>query len=409
MSIEAYNWWMQQSHLPPAERVVLGVLCHHHNGRTGRCDPAQSTVAESAGMVERTVRRHIKSLEHQGLLSRKKRGGHGEGRMSDFFELHFDFTGKTDEGNRTIRANSEADGLPDNSCTSDEGLPDNFGGATGQFGGGLPDTALSGKQEGTGKEQEYSPCSPPVETTFADTAQPGLPFAPLPAEKVTLRDALTAPLTAFASVEAASSYVAYRHRLGKPLSEAGAKRTAEQLRQIAERGGDPDDALALIEKHGLAGLKADWYFEAKAGAPTGTSLAVIDHGTGPAPDPVVQAVDAYNAKAAEHGWSRCQNLTPGRRRKINARLRECDGIEGWHYALSEVEKSEFLMGRVSGRDGTAFKMRIDFMAQPESFARIMEGVYDRGSAKGHAQPTSTAARDAGDIRRVLERRHGGAV
>jgi len=64
-----------------------------------------------------------------------------------------------------------------------------------------------------------------------------------------------------ASPEAASSFVAWRKRVKKPLTEAAALRIIKTLIAIKTAGGDPDDALAMAEEHGWQTIKAEWYFK----------------------------------------------------------------------------------------------------------------------------------------------------
>lgn len=63
------------------------------------------------------------------------------------------------------------------------------------------------------------------------------------------------------SREAASSFVAWRKRVRKPLTEAAALRILKTLAAIQAAGGDPDDALAMAEEHGWQTIKAEWYFK----------------------------------------------------------------------------------------------------------------------------------------------------
>jgi hypothetical protein len=63
------------------------------------------------------------------------------------------------------------------------------------------------------------------------------------------------------SQSAASSFIAWRKRVKKPLSETGALRIAKTLAAIRAAGGDPSDALAMAEEHGWQTIKAEWYFK----------------------------------------------------------------------------------------------------------------------------------------------------
>ena len=62
------------------------------------------------------------------------------------------------------------------------------------------------------------------------------------------------------SPEAAKSFIAYRKKQKLALTETAAKRIAKTLVEIANRGGDPVDALGLAEERAWRGVKAEWYF-----------------------------------------------------------------------------------------------------------------------------------------------------
>lgn len=70
-------------------------------------------------------------------------------------------------------------------------------------------------------------------------------------------------LSHHASKEASDSFVAWRKRTKKPLSEAAALRIAKTLAAINAAGGDSSDALGMIEEHGWASIREDWYWRAE--------------------------------------------------------------------------------------------------------------------------------------------------
>lgn len=71
-------------------------------------------------------------------------------------------------------------------------------------------------------------------------------------------------IEAWASPDAASSFIAYRKKSkGKALTITAAKRLANNLKAIFDRGGDTDDALGLAEERGWQTVEADWYFNTK--------------------------------------------------------------------------------------------------------------------------------------------------
>lgn len=85
------------------------------------------------------------------------------------------------------------------------------------------------------------------------------------------------------------------------------------------------------------------------------------------------AVDMWNESCASSGLPRVQMLNAKRRRGVMARLGECGGLEGWRVALEKVAASDFLTGRTGKSD---WRATFDFLCQPSSFAKLMEGAYD---------------------------------
>ena len=52
------------------------------------------------------------------------------------------------------------------------------------------------------------------------------------------------------------------------------------------------------------------------------------------------AVTAWNELASRHGLAQIVRLTPQRKQKLIARLKDCGGISGWIAALEKVSKME---------------------------------------------------------------------
>jgi hypothetical protein len=92
------------------------------------------------------------------------------------------------------------------------------------------------------------------------------------------------------------------------------------------------------------------------------------------------AFDAYNDLASELGLSKAQALTTSRRRKIAARLDECGGLIGWRDAIDKIRGSPFLRGA----NDRGWRADLDFILQPSSFTRLMEGAYDRTNQRNPA-------------------------
>lgn len=114
--------------------------------------------------------------------------------------------------------------------------------------------------------------------------------------------------------------------------------------------------------------------------------------TGGSGDPLKACFDLWNTLADELSLPKVQVLSDKRKRSLKARLKECDGVEGWKVALDEVRKSDFLQGKVRGRD---WKCDFDFLLQQSSFIKVMEGRY-RNSKPG---PNSSALQELENMRR----------
>lgn len=96
-------------------------------------------------------------------------------------------------------------------------------------------------------------------------------------------------------------------------------------------------------------------------------------------DEASQAVNAWNEMAAECDLAQVQKLTPDRRKKLNKRLKDCDGIEGWMYALGKIRSTPGLQGKA----GKPWKANLDFLIQESKFVKLMEGGYDGWTANGY--------------------------
>jgi hypothetical protein len=62
--------------------------------------------------------------------------------------------------------------------------------------------------------------------------------------------------------EAAKSFVAWRKKAKRPLTETAALRIAKTLAAIVAAGGDASDALGMAEERGWQTIRPDWYFKA---------------------------------------------------------------------------------------------------------------------------------------------------
>jgi uncharacterized protein YdaU (DUF1376 family) len=85
------------------------------------------------------------------------------------------------------------------------------------------------------------------------------------------------------------------------------------------------------------------------------------------------AFELWNKMAIDHpSLPKAQHLTDTRKKRLQQRLIECGGIDGWQAALAKVSASAFCQG---GND-RGWVADLDFMLQQSSFTRLMEGKYD---------------------------------
>jgi hypothetical protein len=98
----------------------------------------------------------------------------------------------------------------------------------------------------------------------------------------------------------------------------------------------------------------------------------------------LEAFNAYNDLAQRVGLPIARSLTPQRRQKLMARLREHGGLESWRIAMANIERSAFLQGR-NNRGWTA---DLDFVLSASKYAKLVDGVYGNG-AHAEAKPKET--------------------
>ena len=99
------------------------------------------------------------------------------------------------------------------------------------------------------------------------------------------------------------------------------------------------------------------------------------------PDDIEIAFDLWNELAERTDLSRCSSRNDKRRKAIKLRLEEAGGLEGWKFALSKIEANSFLLGQ----NDNGWRASLDFLLQPSSFAKVIEGQYDRAEKKSSAQ------------------------
>jgi uncharacterized protein YdaU (DUF1376 family) len=87
---------------------------------------------------------------------------------------------------------------------------------------------------------------------------------------------------------------------------------------------------------------------------------------------VDDVISAWNDLAQECGLSKVTKVTETRRRHIKARIAEYDS-DDWSKAMGAIYRSKFLRGE----NDRGWKADFDFLLQPKSFIKLVEGSYDR--------------------------------
>jgi len=75
----------------------------------------------------------------------------------------------------------------------------------------------------------------------------------------------TTILSHHADPEAVDSFISWRKKIKKPLTDRAAKMIAKTLAEINSAGGDATEALDIIQERGWLTIKTDWYWRAVNG------------------------------------------------------------------------------------------------------------------------------------------------
>lgn len=108
-------------------------------------------------------------------------------------------------------------------------------------------------------------------------------------------------------------------------------------------------------------------------SPNEEKRKVIPAGAGFSLSECLAAFQAWNETALRCALPQAAKLTPDRQRKIAARLRDY-GLDGWRQALAHIEQSAFL----TGQNDRGFRANLEFVCQPSSFAKLIDGAYGNG-------------------------------
>lgn len=117
MSIRVMTF-VWDARLPTAEKIVLLVIADHANDDGSNAWPSIATIARKASMSERSVQRHIKSLEQAGVLRVEQQGGGTAKMRSDRRPNRYDVVLDAIHG-VTDATSTEVDGVTDETSRGD--------------------------------------------------------------------------------------------------------------------------------------------------------------------------------------------------------------------------------------------------------------------------------------------------
>jgi len=95
-------------------------------------------------------------------------------------------------------------------------------------------------------------------------------------------------------------------------------------------------------------------------------------------DEIDIAFENWNITAETLGLPQAMKLTKRRRSQLRQRLKENGGLDGWNEALVAIQSSPFLLGQ----SASGWRADIDFLLQPSSFLKVIEGAYRLEKANG---------------------------
>jgi len=102
-----------------------------------------------------------------------------------------------------------------------------------------------------------------------------------------------------------------------------------------------------------------------------------------------KAVELYNDTADKIGLAVVQKLSDTRKKNLNARLKDCEGLDGWKHALSLLEASSFCRGD----NDRGWKADFDFILRESSFIKLMEGKYNDHTGRNDTDRTRDKFRE----------------
>lgn len=93
-------------------------------------------------------------------------------------------------------------------------------------------------------------------------------------------------------------------------------------------------------------------------------------------DELTEALQEWNALADHSNLPKVLKLTDKRRKALKARLKEMGGLDIWGDVLEKISLSPFL----TGKTGAKWRASFDWLLQPSSFIKVLEGNYGGGES-----------------------------
>jgi hypothetical protein len=178
------------------------------------------------------------------------------------------------------------------------------------------------------------------------------------------------PVIADLAVSAAAKRKGQAERANSRWAKAKAAKTASAKPRDTKTDAtaSADDATAMQVKGTVEGKRTPLK------PPEGADGLFGEEAQPEPPDEVQVAFDRWNETAGACGLPKAKLLDAGRRRAIRRRLDQ-GGLETWDKALRAVARSP----HCRGENDRQWRADLDFVCQPKSWRRLLEGTYGDGA------------------------------
>jgi uncharacterized protein YdaU (DUF1376 family) len=164
-------------------------------------------------------------------------------------------------------------------------------------------------------------------------------------------------------------------RLTKERKWVEEKRAKNKDAADARWGGKKGSGKANARANGYANASANGY--APPPLPLGSNEPIastnVDVSAEPTDKPVTKSeiLEAWHERMVPKGFPAVARMTADREKKLRARLRE-NTLDDWMRAFDALERSAFCRGE----NDRGWRADFDFLLQPKSFTKLLEGAYD---------------------------------